>query len=329
MNEFENKKPEDSDESVSENPEPNAQEHSDQPAEPNSQEHKVQPAVKMGFAAAKDKKYLVRLGALGALVATVSTLIVVFVVVPAINNDRYWETLQEQGLEDEYLTKDIAVAQGNAFCGQIESGATREAFWYQKTAVDFYCPRFSETIQIVPTEKEQNARYLDELREDDLGGEFASDAAAIAAGRAVCARLDEGGENQGPTAEAIAVKNFCPDYSGGFRELNDFKVTATFVLRDDDYLCVAGGIALSRGYDDISSRTDVFWDNEKGERLASTTLGTNTKSGRNSCTWTFVSTLPEGEQRYVLRIGRRGSQEYTEAELKVPGAVGLSLGSRF
>lgn len=244
-------------------------------------------------------------------------------------DDNYWESLLEQGLEGEYLNKEIAVAQGKGFCDQVTSGQTTEAVWYQKTAVDFYCPEFSESIELVPTEEEKDANYLTDLRAAELGGEFASDAAAISSGRAVCTRLNEGGENQGPPEELIAVENFCPEYAGGFRELTTFKVTGTFVLFDDDYLCVGGGIAFSRGYDDIGAGTDVKWENPDGDRLATTTLGENTTRTGSGCKWTFTTELPEGEERYLLTIGRRGTQEYTEAELKVPGTVAVSLGSIF
>ena len=244
-------------------------------------------------------------------------------------DDNYWESLNEQGLDGEYINQEIAVAQGKGFCDQVAAGTTTEAFWYQKTAVDFYCPEYAEAIKVVPTEQEQDEAYLKDLRAADLGGEFASDAAAISSGRAVCTRLDEGGENQGPPVELIAVENYCPEYAGGFRELTTFEVVGTFTLYSDDYLCVGGGIALSGGYDDIGAGTDVKWENGNGDRLATTNLGEDSESGRDSCEWTFTSQLPEGEDIYVLSVGRRGTQEYTEAELKVPGTVALSLGSPF
>jgi hypothetical protein len=211
----------------------------------------------------------------------------------------------------------------------VEAGETTDAFWYQKTAIDFYCPEFSDSIKLVPTDVEEDAAFLEALRSANLAGKFASDAAAIAAGRAVCTRLDAGGESEGPTADLIAVKNFCPDFAGGFRELNSFKVTGTFVLYDEDYLCVLGGLALSGGYDDIGGTTDVKWENPEGKRLATATLGDAKSVSKGTCKWTFTVDLPEGEERYLLTIGRRGTQEYTEAELKVPDAVGVSLGSRF
>ena len=282
----------------------------------------------MGEPKAKKSKRGLFIG-IGAVVVVLVVGVVVWIVSVPSTDDNYWESLQEQGLTDEYLNREIAVAQGRGFCDQVRGGQTSEAVWYQKTAVDFYCPEFSEAIQLVPTEEEKEENYLGDLRAAELGGEFASDAAAISSGRAVCARLDEGGENQGPPAELIAVNNFCPDYAGGFRELTTFEVTGTFVLYDDDYLCVGGGIALSRGYDDISASTDVKWENQDGERLATTTLGEGNSAGRGNCEWTFTADLPEGEERYLLTIGRRGTQEYTEAELKVPETVAVSLGSIF
>lgn len=266
---------------------------------------------------------------IGALVvALIGGGLVWLIAVPS-TDDNYWESLLEQGLEGEYLNKEIAVAQGKGFCDQVTNGQTTEAVWYQKTAVDFYCPEFSEAIELVPTEEEKESNYLGDLRAAELGGEFASDAAAVSSGRAVCTRLNEGGENQGPPAELIAVENFCPEYAGGFRELTTFKVTGTFVLYDDDYLCIGGGLTFSRGYDDIGANTDVKWDNQDGERLATTTLGENSTPTSGGCKWTFTAELPEGEERYLLTIGRRGTQEFTEAELKVPDAVSISLGSIF
>jgi hypothetical protein len=295
-----------------------------------SAQAQVGPAVAVGGAAAstKSKRKLWFALAGAGLFAVIVGFIVWAVAVPS-TDDNYWESLQAQGLDGEYLNRDIAVAQGKGFCEQVAAGQTTEAVWFQKTAIDFYCPEFSEAITLIPTEEEKEANYLGDLRSADLGGEFASDAAAIASGRAVCSRLDQGGASQGPPAELIAVKNFCSDYAGGFRELKSFEVTGTFTLYDDDYLCIAGGIALSFGYRDINANTDVKWENQVGERLATTTLGEEATSGRNSCKWTFTSELPEGEDRYVLSVGRRGTQEYTEAELKVPGAVALSLGSPF
>ena len=248
-------------------------------------------------------------------------------------DDNYWESLNEQGLDGEYINQDIAVAQGKAFCDQVEAGTTTEAFWYQKTAVDFYCPEYSEAIKVVPTEQEQDEAYLKDLRTAELGGEFASDAAAISSGRAVCTRLDEGGESQGPPVELIAVTNYCPEYAGGFRELSTFEVVGTFTVYDDDFAailyCDAG--IMQGGYSDINQGTAVTWENQNGDRLFSTSLGDDTDfdTTLDGCEFTFTSELPEGEERYVLSIGRRGTSEYTEAELKVPGAVALSLGSPF
>ena len=280
-----------------------------------------------GTGGKNSKRKLWMIGAVGVFVALVG--FIVWVVAVPSTDDNYWESLQSQGLNGEYLNREIAVAQGQGFCEQVAAGQTTEAVWFQKTAVDFYCPEFSEAIELVPTEEEEEAAYLSDLRSAELGGEFASDAAAISSGRAVCTRLDGGGKSQGPTTELIAVKNFCSDYAGGFRELSTFKVVGTFTLYDEDYLCIAGGLALSGGYDDIGAGTDVKWDNQDGDRLATTTLGEDTVRGSDSCEWTFTSELPEGEERYLLGVGRRGTQEFTEAELKVPGAVGLSLGSPF
>ena len=285
-------------------------------------------AVSSGEQTKSPRRKWIIIGAAGVIAAAIAGLAAWVVLVPS-TDDNYWESLNAQGLNGEYLNQEIAVAQGKGYCERIESGETTQAFWYEKTAVDFYCPEYADAVKLVPTVEEQDAAYLKEIRDSELGGEFASDAAAVAAGRAVCARLDGGGANQGPTSELIAVRNFCPDYAGGFRELNTFSVTGTFVLYDDDYLCFGEGLALSAGYDDIGGTTDVKWENQDGNRLATTTLGDANSAGSGECKWTFTVELPEGEERYLLTIGRRGTQEYTEAELKIPDAVAVRLGSPF
>jgi len=274
----------------------------------------------------KPKRKLWIIGGVGVFVALVG--VIVWVVAVPSTDDNYWDSLQSQGLNGEYLNREIAVAQGQGFCEQVAAGQTTEAVWFQKTAVDFYCPEFSEAIELVPTEEEEEGAYLSDLRSTELGGEFPSDAAAISSGRAVCTRLDGGGKNQGPAVELIAVRNFCSEYAGGFRELNTFSVLGTFTLYEEDYLCISGGFSMG-SYRDIGASTDVKWENQDGDRLATTTLGESTYRESDSCKWAFTSILPEGEELYILEVGRRGTQEFTEAELKLPGAVGLTLGSPF
>ncbi|MDF3341493.1 DUF732 domain-containing protein [Mycolicibacterium septicum] len=172
------------------------------------------------------------------------------------------------------------------------------------------------------------AGYLAALRDAGLSDQFNSDANAVAHGRQVCRQLEDGEPQQGLLADKIAVDTFCPHFSKGFRVLEKATVNGTFVLSDN---AGAEGIASdgstcqgANGYSDVNSGTLVTVKNGKGAVLASTTLGPG-KSGESNCTFSFTVSLTEGEDRYVLSVGRRGEFSYSFEQLVAKGIL-MQLG---
>lgn len=178
---------------------------------------------------------------------------------------------------------------------------------------------------------DKETQYLNELRAAGLGGDFANDAAAVAAGRQFCRTLDEGGEVQGVRREKIAVLSFCPKYSDGFAVLEPIDVEGSFTIIDTSIYSSgiesAGGTCSGAGgYGDINSITQVIVKSPSGEELARTQLGSG--SGNSiSCVFRFSFTVLDGESQYIVAVGDRGESTYSAAELKTPGTVALSLGS--
>jgi hypothetical protein len=64
--------------------------------------------------------------------------------------------------------------------------------------------------------------------------------------------------------------------------------------------------------------------NGKGEILASTALG-NGKKDEARCTFSFSFPLTDGQDRYVISVGRRGEFTYTFDQLRAHG-VAIHLG---
>lgn len=242
----------------------------------------------------------------------------------------YWESLNAQGLEDEYSSKELAVLQGRAFCDKVRLGETREAFWYQKTAVDFYCPNLSEDVVVVLTDKEKNTNYLAELRKEGLAGEFSSDAEAIAAGNVHCEDLLSGSKPQGNETQQVGVKAYCPEFLSGYRVIQPFVVEGSLTLRDYSRFPSIRTSGLScegrGGYSDIRGGMTITVTNPAGEKIAESALERG--SGFTFlCVFSFSVELLEGEEEYIISFGRRGEFSYTESELKVPDTVSLTIGS--
>jgi hypothetical protein len=183
-------------------------------------------------------------------------------------------------------------------------------------------------IALVPKPDET---YLTSLREHKLGGYYASDAAAIAKGKAVCAGLQAGGANQGLEVESLAVKVYCPDFYSGYRVLKQIKVEGEFSLADyspSEWYPSISNIGSwcwgSNGYSDIDEGTSVVITNQDGTRLAETSLEKG-HGGAYYCTFKFHFTVMEGEKEYMVAVSHRGQTTYTEAKLKLPGSVSLIL----
>ena len=170
-----------------------------------------------------------------------------------------------------------------------------------------------------------DANYLSWLRDSGLAGQFNSDANALAHGMQVCRQLEDGGPQQGPASDKIAVDAFCPRFSEGFHILESITASGTFVLTDTNPVGDVTSIATdgascegTGGYSDIGSNTQLFVKNGKGEILATTSLG----QGRGSevtCTFSFSFPVTEGQDRYVVSVGRRGEFSYTFGQLQTHG----------
>lgn len=181
-------------------------------------------------------------------------------------------------------------------------------------------------VLLVPSPEET---YLSKLSEQGFGGVYASDAQAVAAGNAECRRLNDGGNPSGTPEKFVAVEVFCDEFAAGYRVLEEIKVTGTMTVFDDKVYERSNGecyIPDSSGYDDMNEGREVVILNEKGDRLTTTEFGPGEGAEYLFCTFEFEFTVLEGEQEYIVEIGRRGSLSYSESELKTPGSVALSLG---
>ena len=184
-----------------------------------------------------------------------------------------------------------------------------------------------------------DTRYLQTLRNEGLGGQFASDAVAVAHGHAVCAGLKAGGAAQGTAADQVAVNTYCASFASGFHVLEKADVTGTFTLRDStgsiDALYDVGSSSILmlddgsctgvNGYDDIGAGAPVVVKDGNGHTLTTTALGSGTGDD-SECTFSFDFTATEGSTDYVVSVSHRGDMHYTFTELQNDG-VDLSLGS--
>lgn len=172
------------------------------------------------------------------------------------------------------------------------------------------------------------AGYLEALKGADLINQFSSEANAIAHGRSVCRHLEDGGPQQGLPADKIAVDAFCPEFNKGFRILESTTVPGVFVLTDSlgtEAITADGGTCSgANGYADVGASTAVTVKNGTGDILATTALGPG-KGDTATCTFSFSFTLTEGQDRYVVSVGRRGDFSYSFGQLRARG-VQIHLG---
>jgi hypothetical protein len=72
----------------------------------------------------------------------------------------------------------------------------------------------------------------------------------------------------------------------------------------------------------------VVAKNSAGDVLTTTTLGRGRGSTPYHCEFGFSFTVMDGEKGgYVVTVSHRGDLHFTAAKLKLPDAVGLTLGS--
>lgn len=172
------------------------------------------------------------------------------------------------------------------------------------------------------------AGYLAALKDAGVSDQFNSDANAVAHGRQVCRRLEDGEPQQGLLADKIAVDTFCPKFSEGFHILEKTTVTGTFVLIDsagvDGIMSDGSSCQGADGYSDVNPGTPVTLKNGQGQTLTTTNLGAG-KGDAGNCTFTFTLPVTEGQDRYVLSVGRRGEFTYTFEQLVAKG-IQMQLG---
>lgn len=174
-------------------------------------------------------------------------------------------------------------------------------------------------------------RYLTALKQAGFSGEFNSDANAVARGNQVCRELEEGGPQQGMPADEVAVQYFCPQFVDGFHVLETATISGSFTLNDEDPNVYSSAIEVdgasctgAGGYSDVDSGTPVTVKNGKGEILTTTYLEEG-EGGRYMCTFGFTFDIIEGQDRYVVSVGKRGELSYSFDELRA-GGVALELG---
>lgn len=250
----------------------------------------------------------------------------------ASKDQQYLKELEAQGLAHEYPSDVAALAQGHAFCTTLTSGAALQGYKSQLVAVRHFCPMFVAGFKVIPTPAEQQADFTGQLRKAGLGGEYSSDAAAVAHANAVCGALDKGGPQQGPPADAIAVGVYCPGYTSGFRTLQAIPLKGSLTLYDFSSSIYSMGIVATggrcegfNGYSDIRAGQEVRITDGDGDLLARTVLGGG-KGGSHKCRFTFSTSVMEGEDDYVVAISHRGSWHFTEAEVKLPDSLQFTLG---
>lgn len=174
-------------------------------------------------------------------------------------------------------------------------------------------------------------KYLVALKQAGHSGEFNSDANAVAHGKQVCRELEEGAAQQGMPADEVAVKYFCPQFVQGFHVLETATISGSFTLNDDEPNPYSPAIEVdgssctgAGGYSDVNPGTPVTVKNGKGEILTTTYLEEG-KGGRYMCTFGIKFDVTEGQDRYVVSVGRRGETSYSFDELRA-GGVALELG---
>lgn len=182
-------------------------------------------------------------------------------------------------------------------------------------------------ILVKPGEASASEQYVDAIKEAGLGGEFASDRAAVIQGEAFCEDANTTGEPKGGEAEQIAVEHLCPEWEEDFRLLSTITVDGSFEVIDfDEYYLSDDGDSCEGegGYGDINASTAVIVTNTAGDVLDRTDLGPGSVED-SSCVFEFEFEVTEGEDDYIVAVGDRGETSNTFEELDSVG-VQLSLG---
>lgn len=170
-------------------------------------------------------------------------------------------------------------------------------------------------------------QYINQLEAAGQLGQFSADRAAIQSAHDACDRLDHGAKPQGTEADRIGVERYCPDYLAAFKVLAKQTVVGTFSITDLDGWERTSGINCQGdgGFGDLNASTQVIVKSASGSELARSPLGVgNIVAG--SCRFTFPLYLTEGEDTYVVAVGRRGEFSYTWERISQPEAIALTIG---
>jgi hypothetical protein len=187
------------------------------------------------------------------------------------------------------------------------------------------------TLYVTRDKQTVDDKFLAAVRQAGLSGEFNSNANAIAHGRQVCRKLADGGPQQGMPVDQVAVEYYCPQFAEGFHVLETATITGSFTLKDDSPSYAYPSIKVSAasctgagGYSDIGAGTQVTVKNGKGDVLTTSELQPG-EGGSLRCSFPFTFNVTEGEDRYIVSVGRRGELSFSFGELKSRG-VALFLG---
>ena len=187
------------------------------------------------------------------------------------------------------------------------------------------------TLYLTRDRESPDDKYLAGVRQAGLTGEFNSNANAIAHGKQVCRKLEDGGPQQGMPVDEVGVEYFCPHFAEGFHVLETATITGSFTLNDDSPSYSSPSIEVSSssctgtgGYTDVGPGTQVTVKNGKGDVLTTTALEQG-EGGRFLCSFPFSFEVTEGEDRYIVSVGRRGELSFSFGDLKANG-VSLVLG---
>lgn len=246
-------------------------------------------------------------------------------------DERYVAALAEAGHGSLFESEEAAVEYALDLCRDVADHSEYEGSAADLVALEHYCSDHAEVFQVRSPEELRDRDYLTALREAGLLQLFSADRAAIAHAARICESFDDGAPPLGSEADGIAVAHFCPDYVPPFRVVEVRSVTGSFTIADSDgierndesvVLCEGKG-----GYADLNASTSVVVRNDSQEILARTALGFGIYDfASSSCEFQFSVELTEGEEIYVVSVGRRGEVAYDWDEIVTPGRLALTIG---
>lgn len=170
-------------------------------------------------------------------------------------------------------------------------------------------------------------RYLAALDERSLDDDFTTEREAVRNGERICENLEDGAAARGSRVDQVGVEFFCPHFFEDFRVLRTEEITGTFLLISSNSIDSSGNTCSgSGGYSDLSASTQVTVTNDAEETLARTRLGPGETLSTAGCLFKFSFEITEGEDSYVVSVGRRGEFAYSWDEITEEDAISFSMG---